>query len=67
MRLPSSELTVHSFLLFPMSFPNHPSQLSSSTSYAIAAGVLVAIGYLSSAALALLRRSWFFQMDVVFV
>ncbi|KAL9012401.1 MAG: hypothetical protein Q9173_002824 [Seirophora scorigena] len=62
---PASIMT--SFLLFPVSFPNHPSQLSSSRSFAIAAGVLVAVGYLSSAVLALLRRSWFFQMDVVFV
>lgn len=66
-RLPSSELTARSFLLFPVSFPNNPSQVSSSRSYAIAAGVLVAIGYVSSAVFALLRRSWFFQMDVVFV
>ncbi|KAL9019788.1 MAG: hypothetical protein Q9185_002932 [Variospora sp. 1 TL-2023] len=63
----SAAFIMTGFLLFPVSFPNNPSQVSSSRSYAIAAGVLMAIGYVSSAVFALLRRSWFFQMDVVFV
>lgn len=62
-----ARLTSCRFLIFPASFPNNPSEWSNSTSSAIVAGVFLAIGYLSAAALTLFRRSWLFQMDVVFV
>ncbi len=60
-------LTALSFLVFPASFPNNPSEWPKSSSAAIIAGVFLTIGYISAAALTLLRRSWLFQMDVIFV
>ncbi|KAL8834407.1 MAG: hypothetical protein Q9170_003775, partial [Blastenia crenularia] len=55
------------FLVFPTSFPNNPLEWSNMKGSNVLAAVLLAIGYVSSAVIALICKSWVFQMDVVFV
>ncbi|KAI4176608.1 MAG: hypothetical protein LQ343_000899 [Gyalolechia ehrenbergii] len=63
----SAALIMIGFLIFPASFPNNPPEWLISKGSGIIAGVLIAIGYVSSAILVLVCKSWVFQMDIVFV
>ncbi|KAL8722105.1 MAG: hypothetical protein Q9225_001349 [Loekoesia sp. 1 TL-2023] len=63
----SAALIMIGFLIFPTSFPNNPPEWSHPQGSTIVAGVLLAIGFIASATLAVFCRSWVFQLDVVFV
>ncbi|KAI4107935.1 MAG: hypothetical protein L6R37_001367 [Teloschistes peruensis] len=63
----SAAVIMLGYLIFPTSFPNnHSDGLSASTS-GLAAGLLLALGYVVSVITAFACKSWLFQMDVIFV
>ncbi|KAL9598077.1 MAG: hypothetical protein Q9219_004708 [cf. Caloplaca sp. 3 TL-2023] len=63
----SAALIMIGYLLFPLSFPNNPPQWSAPSATGVVASVLLAIGYVSSAILLFVCKSWVFQLDVVLV
>lgn len=63
----SAALIMIGFLIFPASFPNTPQEWNTSKGSGIVAGVLLAIGFVSSAILVLVCKSWVFQMDIIFL
>ncbi|KAL8942637.1 MAG: hypothetical protein Q9216_001550 [Gyalolechia sp. 2 TL-2023] len=63
----SAALIMIGFLIFPASFPNNPPEWYISKGSGVIAAVFLAIGYVSSAILVLVCKSWVFQMDIVFV
>ncbi|KAI4251637.1 MAG: hypothetical protein LQ352_004731 [Teloschistes flavicans] len=63
----SAAVIMLGYLIFPTSFPNNHSNGLSANNSGIAAGLLLALGYVVSVITAVACKSWLFQLDVIFV
>ena len=65
-RITSTEsLHFFRFLIFPSSFNNNVGLTVNKTSAGVIAGVLLALGFILSAALAFICKSWLFRLETL--